>query len=151
MFERGVILLINRPARVTTSNPRLIDNIFTNCIFDTSLKKGKIKTSIPDNLANFQRLNFQMKKTKNRKIKFKKRFFSDKNKESFKEDLQKLNWEKLNILNCTNALSKQFIKSYNIYDNNFTLVETEVKLKDLQTLWMLKAMRKSSKQEKSST
>ena len=92
-----------------------------------------------------------MKKTKNRKIKFKKRFFSDKNKESFKEDLQKLNWEKLNILNCTNALSKQFIKSYNIYDNNFTLVETEVKLKDLQTLWMLKAMRKSSKQEKSST
>ena len=152
MFERGVILLINRPARVTTSSPRLIDNIFTNCIFDTSLKKGKIKTSITDNLANFQRLNFQMKKTKNRKIKFKKRFFSDKNKESFKEDLQKINWEKLNILNCTNTLYKHFIKSYyNIYDNNFTLVETEVKLKDLQTLWMLKAMRKSSKQEKNST
>ena len=148
IFEKGVIPLINRPAGVATSSARLMHNIFTNCVFDTSLKKGKVKTSISDHLANFQRLNFQMKKTKNRKIKFKKIFFSDKNKESFKVDLQKINWEELNILYCTNTLYKHFITIYsNIYDNNFPLLETEVKLKELQNLWMSKAMRKSSKQK----
>ena len=39
-FEKGAIPLINRGSRVTTSNATLIDNIFTNCVFDTSLKKG---------------------------------------------------------------------------------------------------------------
>ena len=51
-----------------------------------------------------------------------------------RQDLQKLSWEELNILNCTNTLCKHFIKMYsNIYDKNFTLLETEVKLKDSQT------------------
>ena len=35
----------------------------------------------------------------------------------------------------------------NIYDKNFTLLETEVKLKDSQTPWMSKAIKKSSKQK----
>ena len=51
MFEKGVIPLINRPTRVTTSSATLIDNIFTNCVFDTSLKKGIIKTSISDHFT----------------------------------------------------------------------------------------------------
>ena len=53
MFESGVIPLINRPTRVTTSSATLIDNIFTNCVFDTSLKNGIIKTSISDHFAIF--------------------------------------------------------------------------------------------------
>ena len=87
-------------------------------------------------------------KTKNQKIKIKKRFFSDKNKKSFKKDFQKINWEEHNILNCTNTLYKHFIKIYSsIYDKNVPLLKTEVKLKDLQTPWMPKAMRKSLKQK----
>ena len=39
MFEKGAIPLINRPTRVTTSSATLIDNIFTNYVSDTSLKK----------------------------------------------------------------------------------------------------------------
>ena len=68
-----------------------------------------------------------MKKTKNQEIKIKKRFFSDKSKESFIQDLQKINWEELNISNCTNTLYKHFIKIYsNIYDKNYPLLETKV-------------------------
>ena len=148
MFEKGAIPLINRPTRVTTSSATLIDNIFTNCVFDTSLKNGIIKTSISDLFAIFAAIKLSKEKTRNQKIKIKKIFFSDKNKESFKQDLQKINWEELNILNCTNTLYKHFIKIYSsIYDKNFPLLETEVKLKDLQTPWMSKAMRKSSKQK----
>ena len=148
MFQKGAIHLINRPTRVTTSSVTLIDNIFTICVFDTSLKNGKIKSSISDHFAIFTAIKPSNEKTRNPKIKIKKRFFSDKNKKSFKQDLQRINWEELNILNCTNTLYKHFIKIYSsIYDKNFLLLETEVKLKDLQTPWMSKAMRKSSKQK----
>ena len=41
------------------------------------------------------------------------------NKESFKQDLQKINWEELNILNCANTLykTKGFTKSMNVKDH----------------------------------
>ena len=104
MFKKGAIPLINRPTRVTTSNSTLIDNTFTNFVFDTSLKKGIIKIFAAIKLSN--------EKTQNKKIKIKKRIFSDKYKESFKKDLQKINWEELNILNCTNTLYKHFIKKF---------------------------------------
>ena len=59
-----------------------------------------------------------------------------------------MNWEELSILNCTNTLYKHFIKIYSsIYDKNSPLLQTETKLKDLQTPWMSKAMRKSLKQK----
>ena len=100
MFEKGAIPLINRPTRVTTSSAKLIDNIFRNCVFDTSLKKGIIKTSISDHFAILVAIKLSSEKTKNQ-IKINRIIFSDKNKESFKQDLQKINLEELNILNCT--------------------------------------------------
>ena len=65
MFEKGAIPLINRPTRVTTSSATLTENIFTNCIVDTSLKKGIIKTSIPDHFAVFAAIKLSSEKTKN--------------------------------------------------------------------------------------
>ena len=148
MFEKGAIPLINRSTKVTTSSATPIDNIFTNCIFDTFLKKEIIKPSFSDHFAMFAAIKFSNEKSKNRKIKNKMRFFSDKNKKNFKQDLQKINWEEFNILNCTNTLYKYFMKIYShIYDKNFPLLESETKLKDLRTPWMSKAMRKSSEQK----
>ena len=104
MFGKRAIPLINRPTRVTTLNPTLVDNIFTNCVFDTSLKKEIIKTSISKHFVVFASVKLSNEKTKNQKIKIKKIFFSDKNKKSIKQDLQKINWEELNISNCTDTL-----------------------------------------------
>ena len=92
----------------------LIGNIFTNCVFDTFLKKGITKPSISDHFSIFAVIKLSNKKTKNRKIKIKKRFFSDNNKENFKQDLQKVNWGKLNILNGTNTLYSSIYS--NIYE-----------------------------------
>ena len=51
---------------------------------------------------------------------------------SLKQDLQKINWEELNTLNCTNTPYKYFIKNYSrIYDKNFPLLETEVQLNSM--------------------
>ena len=117
MFEKGAIPLIKRPTRVTTSSTTLIDNIFTNCVFDTSLKK--IQSPISNHFGIFAAIKHLNEKTKTQKIKIKNRVFSDTNKESFKQDLQKKN--------CTNTLYKYFIKIYfNIFYNNFPLLETEI-------------------------
>ena len=99
MLEKGANPLINRPTRITTSSARPID------IF----KKGIIKTSISDHFTIFAAIKLSNEKTKNWKVKIKKRFFSDKNKVSFKQDIQKINWEELNILNCINILYENFI------------------------------------------
>ena len=120
MFEKEVIPLINRPARVTMSSATLIDNTFMNCVFDTSLKNGIIKTFISDHCAIFAAIKLSNEKNRNQKIKIKNRFFSNKSKKSFKQDLLKINWEELNILNCTNTLHKHFIKlCSSIYDKDF--------------------------------
>ena len=136
MFEKEAIPSINRTTRLDSSSATFMHNIFPNRAFDTFLKSG--------NNQNF----YSNEKTRNQRIKIEKIFFRDKNKESFKQDLQKINWEELNILNCKNTLYKNFIKIYfSIYDKNFPLPASEVKLKDLQTPWMSKAMRKSSNQK----
>ena len=48
VFAHGCIALITKPTRVTSKTVSLIDNIFTNFIFDTSLKpkKGIIKSDV---------------------------------------------------------------------------------------------------------
>ena len=76
MFKKGTIPLINRPTRVTISSVTFIDNIFTNCVFDTSLKNLIIKTSISDYFTIFAAIKLSNEKTRNQKIKIKKRFFS---------------------------------------------------------------------------
>ena len=131
MFEKETIPLINKTSRNITSSATLKCN--QNFYFRP--------------LPNFSAIKLSNEKTRNQKIKIKKRFFSDKNKKSFKQYLQKINWEELNILNCTNTFCKHIKIYFSIYDKNFPLLETEVILKDLQTPWMSKAMKISSKQK----
>ena len=50
-----------------------------------------MKTSISDHFSIYAAIKLSNEKTKNQKIKIKNRFFSDKKKESFKQNLQKLN------------------------------------------------------------
>ena len=133
---------------MTHQAQRLCTTFFRTAPLIHFSKAETIKTSISDHFAIFSAIKLSNEKTRNQRIKIEKIFFSDKNKESFKQDLQKINWEELNILNCKNTLYKNFIKIYfSIYDKNFPLPASEVKLKDLQTPWMSKAMRKSSNQK----
>ena len=89
VFQNGAIPLITKPTRVTTRTATLIDNIFTNNIFDPSLKKGIIKSSISDHFPIFVSINISKHKVKKEKIEQKIRVFSDKSKQDFNNDLQK--------------------------------------------------------------
>ena len=61
-------MLIDKPTRVTTSSAKLIHKIFTNCVFDTSLKNGIIETSISDHFVIFVAIKLSHDKTKIWKI-----------------------------------------------------------------------------------
>ena len=72
MFEKRAFPLINRPTRCNTSSATLIDSIFTNCVFGTSLKNGIMKTSISDYFAIFAAIKLSNEETRNQKLKIKK-------------------------------------------------------------------------------
>ena len=59
IFANGCIPLITRPTRLTSKTVSLIDNIFTNFIFDTSLKLkiGIIKSDVSYHFSVFVSLN----------------------------------------------------------------------------------------------
>ena len=87
MFAHGSIPLITRPTRITSKTVSLIDNIFTNFIFDTSLKlkKGIIKSDE----SVFVSLNSSLKIHKEKqKITIHKRVMRDTNLTAFEIDLR---------------------------------------------------------------
>ena len=64
-FELVFIPIMNKPARVCKNCATVIDNIFTNCIFDNNLKKGIIRSDISDHFQLF--LLFRQEKTQKHK------------------------------------------------------------------------------------
>ena len=83
--------MITRRTRVTSKTVSLIDNIFTNSVFDTSLKlkKGIIKSDVSDHFPVFISLSFRSKIHKeNQKITINESVMHDTNVMAFKTDLR---------------------------------------------------------------
>ena len=146
LYQYGVIPLINKPTRVTTKSATLIDNIFTNFIFDMSLKKGIIKSDISDHFPIFVSVNISKIKNNHKgKTVVKKRTFNQRDIQSFKDDLLNINWSILDS-NETDNNYDYFLKMFSdLYDKNFPIKEYTVKIKDLNTPWISKGIKKSSK------
>ena len=51
--EKGAILIVNHPTRVSEYSASLIDNILTTDIFNNSRKKGMIKSDFSDHFSIF--------------------------------------------------------------------------------------------------
>ena len=59
-FEKGAIPIMNRPTRILEHSVRLIDNILTTDIFNSSLKEGIIKSDVSDHFS----ISFSIQLTK---------------------------------------------------------------------------------------
>ena len=146
MFEKRAIPIINRPTRVTNHSATLIDNIITTDIFDGTLKKGIIKTDVSDHFAIFFSCRLTNKKTSFDKIKIKKRVFSEKNIKSFKEQLELLHWEHIDLSSNGNTIYNTFVNTiHDVYDVNFPIIEFTLTKKGLNSPWITKGLKKSSK------
>ena len=127
---------MTRPTGVISKIVSLIDNIFTNFIFDTSLKLKKeiIKNDLYDHFPVFVSLNSPSKIHKeNQKITIHKRVMHDTNPIAFKTDLCHVNWNSINHSPKTNSKYETFLKIFSeLYEKHFPLKYFQIKVKDLQ-------------------
>ena len=151
IFAHGCIPLITKPTRVTSKTVSLIDNIFTNFIFDTSLKlkKGIIKSDVSDHFPVFVSLCSPSKIHKeHQKITIHKRVIHDTNLMAFKTDLRNVNWNSINHSPETNSKYETFFKIFSeLYEKHFPLKDFQIKVKDLQAPWISKGLKKPSKEK----
>ena len=148
LFQYGIVPLINKPTRVTSNSATLIDNIFTNVFFETSLKKGILKSSISDHFPIFAAVNISNSIDIKKSIEITKRNYSDLNKGMFKEELEQFDWSILATTDDVNLLYNTFLENFmKIYNKHFPIEKKKVKIKDITTPWFSKGMKKSSKQK----
>lgn len=149
VFEKSAIPLINRPTRISKTNASLIDNIITNDVLDTTLKKGIIKSDISDHFPIFVCFNISNKISRNEKTKVQKRNFTTESKKLFKQELAATDWSFFqNYDDDVNGLYERFSQEVqDIYDRHFPVETKTVKLKDIQTPWISKGIKKSSKRK----
>ena len=136
IFAHGCIPLITKPTRVTYKTVFLIDNIFTNFIFDTSLKlkKGIIKSDVSDHFPVFVSLCSPSKIHKEyRKITIHKKVIHDTKLMAFTTDLRYVKWNSINHSPETNSKYETFLKIFSeLLEKHFSLRDFQVKVKDLQ-------------------
>ena len=148
LFQYGIVPLINKPTRVAKNSATLIDNILTNSLFDISLKKSIVKTSITDHFPIFEAITTSNKLNQNKTIETEKRNFNNKNKENFKQELGDFDWSILDQYNDTNSLYDLFLENFlDIYNRHFLIEKKKIKTKDLKTPWLSKGLKKSSKRK----
>ena len=149
IFAHACIPLITKLTRVTSKTVSLIDNIFTNFIFNTSLKlkKGIIKSDVSDHFPVFVSLCSPSKIHKeHRKIAVHKRVIHNTNLMAFKTDLHNVNRNSINYSSETNSKYETFFKIFSeLYEKHFPLKDFQIKAKDLQTPWISKGLKKLSK------
>ena len=107
--------MITKPTRVTSKTVSLIGNIFTNFIFDTSLKLKKriIKKDVSDHFPVFVSLCSPSKIHKEyQKITIHKRVIYDTNLMAFKRDLRDVNWNSINLSPETNSKYEKIFKIF---------------------------------------
>ena len=99
IFAHCCIPLITKPTKVTCKTVSLIDIIFTNFIFDTSLKPKTriIKSYVSERFPVFVSLNSSSKIYKeNQKTTIHERVMHDTKLTAFKKDLHNVNWNSIN-------------------------------------------------------
>ena len=134
------IPLMTKPTRVTSKTFSLIDNIFTNFIFYTSLKlkKGIIKIDVSDHFPVFFSLCSSSKIHKeHQKISIHKSVIEDTNLMASKANLRMVNWNSINHSPETNSKYKTFFKIFSeLYEKHFR-----------KALWISKGLKKLAKQK----
>ena len=140
----GFYIQINLPTRITSTCASLIDNILTN---NCDVIPGILYSPITDHMPIFcykkGARNFVKSST------FTYRKISDQSINSFKNELNRLDWHDVYESNNVNSAYDIFIKIFkNLYDKHFPIVERKLKRrrrKPWVTNFILKMIKKKNK------
>lgn len=119
-----LIPTIDKPTRVRNDSASLIDNIFVNSPTDV-LSSGNIITDTSDHFSQFCIMKSKKEKSKPKKIKI--RNFSNFSTDSFINDLNQINWNKI-VSDGKDNIDKVFSTFYNRFN---TIVNRHAPIKPL--------------------
>ena len=143
-----MIPTINKPTRVTRKTATAIDHILTNCFIDRTFKTAIFKSDISDHFPICFIIPSMKTKIKNETSFLYKRNFNTDAKHAFQNELYGTNWKDIETFTDPNEAYKAFLETFLIlYDKYFPKQKIKVKTKDLQSPWVTKGIKKSSKKK----
>jgi hypothetical protein len=146
-FSSSMYPLIDRPTRVSTKTCSLIDHIYTN-ILDAKLSPGVLFNDITDHFPIFVLTNKSNNNDKHNKGKthFTKRNINKTNIDSFKAELNHLNWNDIMSNSCANDSYNEFINIFTeLYNKHFPKVTKKINKRQQSKPWISSGIIKSIK------
>ena len=145
----GLYPSITKPSRITTTSATLIDNIFTNKIFDIQLS-GLLCNDISDHLPIYcvtkqEGVNVDL----DNKFVF-TRIFNDKNLDKFKTDSANHNWDTVFNHQDVNIAYDYFNMEFcKMFEYHFPKKKVHAQSKCLSKQWLSKGLKNACKKKNS--
>jgi hypothetical protein len=143
MYSKSLFPLVNKPTRMHNSTATLIDNIFTNNIFDNTLISGIFLSDISDHFPVFSIIS-ELKIRQAKQI-VKLRSFSHVNKSLFSEKLGNTDWD--DVMQCLegkSAFSVFHKRLSQLFDSCFPLQSKSTNYSNKKQ-WLTPGLKKSIK------
>ena len=151
IYQNGMIPTINKPTRVTRKTATAIYHILTNSFVDTVFKTVIFKSDISDHFPIcFLSQNSLPKQNNKENMFIYKRTYNTESIELFKQKLHETKWDEIMSFQNPDDAYKAFLKRFStLYDTYFPEKKIKLKNKDLQSPWITKGVRRSSKRKQS--
>ena len=121
IFSYGFLQLVTRPTRVSGNSATLIDHILTNSTVNCH-DSFILCSRLSDHFPVIHQINFN--KTKEKKLTFESRNFSQTNIKKFKDSLSNFSWNHVTEINCTQEATNNFLSTFDTLFNAFFPLRT---------------------------
>ena len=147
IYQNCMIPTINKPIRVTRKIATAIDHILTSSFVDTVFKTVIFNSDISDHFPIcFLSQNSLLKQNNKGNMFIYKRTYNTESIEVFKQKLHETKWDETMSFQNPDDAYKAFLKRFStLNDIYFPEKKINLKSKDLQSPWITKGIRRSSK------
>ena len=147
IYQNGMIPAINKPTRVTRKTATTIDHILTNFFVDTVFKTVIFTSDISDHFPTWFLSQNSLAKQNNKENMFiYKRTYNTQSIELFKQKLHEGKWDEIMYFQNPDDAYKAFFKRFStLYDTYFPEKKNKTEKEGLQSPWITKEVRISSK------
>ena len=147
VYQNGMIPTINKSTRVTRKTATTIDHILTNCFTETIFKTTIFKNDISNIFLLVSWLHRPQHKGKIKQLLFIKEYLTQ-SIESFKKKLSETDWEETESSKNPEEIYTTFLQKFIVsYDNYFPKRKIKLKAKDLESSWITRGIKNSSKRK----
>ena len=149
VYRNCMIPTINKPTRVTRKTATVIDHILTNSFCDTVFKTAIYKCYVSDHFPICFIIPSPSKQENVTETTFiTERILNTKSTELFKQKLYKTSWDEMEMSQNPDQAYKTFLTKFSgLYNIYFPTKMIKLKNKDLNSPWITKGIKKSSKRK----